>query len=289
MQKKEEYRQISIEGCKLIGMGAHGKVYRIGPDEIVKVYREDIPLSKIQAEKEKSRKALILGLPTAISFDIVKVGKNYGAVYELIDAESTEKYIGRSRENLDRFISMSVELLKFIHSIKVNKDEFPDMKADHLKWLENARELLGDDKADRIKGIIEEVPDTETLLHGDFHIKNIIISKGEPMLIDMDTLCYGDPVFDLATISNSYYSFPRMAADAATGFLGISVEDADHIWQQTLKLYHPEMDKAELLKREKICRILGCLRILDFGKRGGDPEHRELIIRKSLEFIDSLM
>ena len=155
---KENLRQISIEGCKMIGSGAHSKVYRIAPDEIVKVYREDIPFSKIQLEKEKSRRALILGLPTAISFDIVKVGSCYGAVYELIDAESTAGFIGRSRENLDRYILMSVELLKYIHSIKAEGAEINDMKADHLEWVENVRDLLGDEKAGKLKRMIEEVP-----------------------------------------------------------------------------------------------------------------------------------
>ena len=273
----------------MIGMGAHGKVYRIAPDEIVKVYREDIPLSKIRSEKEKSRRALILGLPTAISFDIVRVGNCYGAVYELIDAESTAKFIGSSRENLDRFISMSVDLMKFIHSIKADGDELNDMKADHMEWIENVRGLLGDEKADKIRQVLEKVPDTKTLLHGDFHMKNIIISKGEPMLIDMDTLCFGDPVFDLATTSNSYYTFPQMASDAATSFLGISVEDARYIWERTLALYHSEMNESELAERDRICRLLGCLRILDFGNRGGDPVHKDLIIDKSLEFIDGLL
>ena len=286
---KENLRQISIEGCKMIGSGAHSKVYRIAPDEIVKVYREDIPFSKIQQEKEKSRRALILGLPTAISFDIVKVGSCYGAVYELIDAESTAGFIGRSRENLDRYISMSVELLKYIHSIKAEGTEINDMKADHLEWVENVRDLLGDEKAGKLKRMIEEVPDSGTLLHGDYHMKNIIICKGEPMLIDMDTLCFGDPCFDLATISNSYYTFPKMASDAATSFLGISVEDARYIWEQTLSRYYSEMNKKELVEKDRICRILGCLRILDFGKRGGDPVHKELIIAKGLEFISSLL
>lgn len=286
---KENLRQISIEGCKMIGSGAHSKVYRIAPDEIVKVYREDIPFSKIQQEKEKSRRALILGLPTAISFDIVKVGSCYGAVYELIDAESTAGFIGRSRENLDRYISMSVELLKYIHSIKAEGAEINDMKADHLEWVENVRDLLGDEKAGELKRMIEEVPDSGTLLHGDYHMKNIIICKGEPMLIDMDTLCFGDPCFDLATISNSYYTFPKMASDAATSFLGISVEDARYIWEQTLSRYYSEMNKKELAEKDRICRILGCLRILDFGKRGGDPVHKELIIAKGLEFISSLL
>ena len=116
---REEFRQIRVDGCEIVGRGAHGIVYKIAPDEVVKVYREDVPLERIKAEKNRARRALILGVPTAISFDIVKVGNHYGAVYELLDAESTEKYINSSRDHLERFIEMSTELLKVIHAIDV--------------------------------------------------------------------------------------------------------------------------------------------------------------------------
>ena len=82
---REEFRQIRVDGCEIVGRGAHGIVYKIAPDEVVKVYREDVPLERIKAEKNRARRALILGVPTAISFDIVKVGNLYGAVYELLD------------------------------------------------------------------------------------------------------------------------------------------------------------------------------------------------------------
>ena len=223
---REEFRQIRVDGCEIVGRGAHGIVYKIAPDEVVKVYREDVPLERIKAEKNRARRALILGVPTAISFDIVKVGNHYGAVYELLDAESTEKYINSSRDHLERFIEMSTELLKVIHAIDVSTDDLADMKADHLKWIGNVADLIGADTAEKIRDTVLEVPDSRKLLHGDFHMKNIIICRGEPMLIDMDTLSFGDPVFDLATMSNSYRIFPRMNPEAATVHLGISVEDA---------------------------------------------------------------
>ncbi|MBQ1711950.1 MAG: STAS domain-containing protein, partial [Firmicutes bacterium] len=38
MTVQKAYRKISVEGCEVIGQGANGKVYRIDPDTIVKVY-----------------------------------------------------------------------------------------------------------------------------------------------------------------------------------------------------------------------------------------------------------
>ena len=121
------------------------------------------------------------------------------------------------------------------------------------------------------------------------------------MLIDMDTLSFGDPVFDLATMSNSYRIFPRMNPEAATVHLGISVEDAAYIWERSLALLRPDLsgqEKAEadpdLSGQEKAeadrkIQILGILRILDFARRGSDPVLRELIIRKGLDDLHEIL
>ncbi|MCR4814384.1 MAG: aminoglycoside phosphotransferase family protein [Lachnospiraceae bacterium] len=63
--------------------------------------------------------------------------------------------------------------------------------------------------------LTEKIPDSHTLLHADYHLKNILISDDELMLIDMDTLCAGDPIFELATIYNSYMEFPSISPEAA--------------------------------------------------------------------------
>ena len=38
MEIRKGFRKMSVAGCELIGQGANGKVYRIDPDTIVKVY-----------------------------------------------------------------------------------------------------------------------------------------------------------------------------------------------------------------------------------------------------------
>lgn len=285
----DDFKQLSIEGCELIGSGAHASVYRIGPDEIVKVYREDIPYDRVLTEKRRAKRAFILGVPTAISFDIVKVGKSFGTVYELLDAEPTNSFVNRSADNMEKFINMSVELLKYIHSLDADTSDCADMKKDHFKWVDNTEHLIGSHTAEVIRNILKAIPDSNKLLHGDFHLKNIIIVKGKPMMIDMDTLCFGDPIFDLATIANSYWTFPQMNAEAATVQLGISAENAYHIWKSTLSLYYDGMSKEELTGIEHKARLLGLIRILDFVQRGAPPELRDFLTKQSISMLNDIV
>ncbi len=55
-------REISIDGCAVLGEGANGIVYRIARDTIVKVYKSADHPDEIQRERELSRTAFLLSL-----------------------------------------------------------------------------------------------------------------------------------------------------------------------------------------------------------------------------------
>nr|MCR5611638.1 anti-sigma factor antagonist [Clostridiales bacterium] len=93
MQVEKAYKVVSIEGCEEIGRGANGTVYRIDRDNVVKVYNNADALEDIRHEREMAKLALILGIPTAISYDVVKVGESYGSVFELLNANSFSKIL----------------------------------------------------------------------------------------------------------------------------------------------------------------------------------------------------
>ena len=270
-------RELSIDGASKIGEGAHGEVYQISEDTIVKVFRPFVTMDEIQREKELAKWALIKRLPTAISFDIVKVGERYGVVYEMLDACSTSDFIQRSDENFDMFIEKSVELLKRIHSVSVSDGELPDMKEKYLRMAEVCRTHLSDECYGKLINLINGVPDSHFLLHADYHLKNIMISRGRLMLIDMDTLCYGDPIFDLATIYNSYRQFPSISSNAAV-FLGIDVDMAYRIWERTLDAYLGYVSPSKRDDVERKAQILGCVHIIDFAERRMKNEEGELCI-----------
>ena len=73
MPVEKARRSISIEGCEAIGRGANGIVYRIDKDTVVKVYQSADCLPDVQRERELARKAFVLGIPTAIPYDVVRV------------------------------------------------------------------------------------------------------------------------------------------------------------------------------------------------------------------------
>ena len=287
-QKNKPLREVSIEGCPEIGRGAHGIVYRLAPDMLVKVYNPGIPIESIRKERELARWAFVKGVPTAIPFDIVRVGEQYGTVFELLDAISSSDYIAESEDNLEDFISRSVELMKEVHSVEAEPGELPDMKQQTIGWLEKVRGLLPEEKFKKLQQIVNDVPDRHTILHADFHLRNIMIAKDGLMLIDMDTLCTGDPIFELSTVYVSYRQFPSIDPMAAA-MLGIDVKTANHICDRTMELYLGESGTQRMEETIKKARILGCVRIIDFMDRHRDHPATEMCINRCLhDLIDDI-
>lgn len=61
-------RELSVEGCELIGSGFSGDVYRLDDDTVLKVYRDPGSLGEIEHEQYLSRLAFVRGIPTMILF-----------------------------------------------------------------------------------------------------------------------------------------------------------------------------------------------------------------------------
>ena len=269
------YRVISVEGCEVIGQGANGKVYRIDRDTIVKVYLNPDSLPDIQRERELARKAFVLGVPTAIPYDVVRVGDGYGSVFELLNAKSFAKLIISEPERIDEIVRMSVDLLKKIHSTELKPGEIPDMKAVALSWAEFMKDYLPADKYGKLYSLVSAVPDDNHMLHGDYHVKNVMLQESEALLIDMDTLCTGNPVFELGSMYNAYVGYGELDKTKVEDFLGISYDRTKYIWRESLRLYLGGADEATVNAVEDKAKVVGYTRIIRRMIRRGALETEE--------------
>jgi len=265
------YRQVSVDDCEIIGTGANGKVYRIDPETIIKVYRNPDALPEIRRERELARAAFVLGVPTAIPYDVVRVqGGGYGSVFELLDADSFAGLLISGKKTVDEVARMSVELLKTIHGTVVKPDFMPDMKAVVLDWTEFLKDYLPAGQYEKLHTLVASVPDDLHMLHGDFHIKNIMFQNDESLLIDMDTLCTGHPIFELGSIFNAYVGFGEVDHEVIRKFLGLPFEVTARLWHETLRLYLDDADEARIRAVEEKARIVGFTRIMRRSiRRGG--------------------
>lgn len=281
MDIKKGYKEISIEGCEIIDEGAYGIIYRIDNDTVVKVYKNPDSLNEIIKEKENAKKAFILGIPTAISYDIVKVGNLYGSVFEMLDAKTYATLL-REGEDIDKLVKESVEILKQIHTTINPNGDLPSKKEEAIIWANFCMDYLPDDVGGKLLKMINDIPDTNTIIHGDFHIKNIMKLKNESLLIDMETISIGHPILELACSYSIYEGFECLDPKNPEKFLGIPQKQCREFFDLTLKYYFDNLEEKEIDNIKNKIKIICYMRLLRRQIKHFGINNKEA--KKSIEF-----
>ena len=259
---EKAYRRLSVEGCDFIAKGANGAVYRYDDETIVKTYYSKDALPEIQQERESARKAFVLGVNTAIPYGIVRVGDGYGTVTELLNAINVTRLICDDPEHLEKPVDYYVDLLKSIHAVDAEDGDFPDMRETALSWADFVTNHIPEAEGKKLRAMIETLPKRNTLLHGDYHTNNIMIQNGEPLLIDLDTLCIGHPIFELGSMYNAFIGFSELDHAIIKEFMGYDHETSKKFWRMSLKKYLGTEDEAICRAVEDKARVIGYMRLL---------------------------
>ena len=195
-------RKIDLEKCEKIGAGGNGAVYRVSEDEIVKVNYNPETYEGLDKELAKAKEAFLLGVPTAISFDLVDCGEGkIGVVYEAIKSSTLGETIQKDPSRMEELTEKYVEQLNLLHAVHTDNPAFGSAKASFAKQVEAASKHLTEEEGELMKQILDVLPEGDRLVHCDAHPKNIMIQNGEMLWIDMEGMSVGHPIYDLISIA----------------------------------------------------------------------------------------
>lgn len=283
IEVKKAFREISVEGCEIIGKGVHGTVYRLDGDTIVKLYGDKTPFDEIEREISYSKKAFVYGIPTAISFDMVKCGSLYGVVFELINADTLSNRICAEPEKLDEYSAKYSALVKKLHETEADTNIFGSTKDLYNKWIDDLTDIYTPDEIATLHEVINCIPDSNKFVHGDIHPKNIMVQGDELVFIDMADLTYGHHIFDYAGIALTHI----MAKEYVKILFGIEYDDAEKLYNDMIKANFPGRSDEELERIKNV--ILGYAgikyAISPAVNRNQDPQISESVIKNAKEQI----
>ena len=269
MRIEKAYKTMSVDGCEVIGWGSNGTVYKYDDETVIKTYNNLDALSEIQNEREMAKMALILGLPTAISYDVVKVGNHYGSVFELLNARSFSKILANEPDKMDWCVQEFVHLMKHIHATEVPEGKLPDMKKRALDWIKVLKDYLDENEYEKLEMLINTIPQSNHMIHGDYHTKNVQLQGSEVLLIDMDTLAVGDPILELAFMFNSFIGYSEFDPNEIMRFQGFDHETAQEFWHKVLSSYLETTDENKITEVEDKARLIGYTRMIRHDIRKG--------------------
>lgn len=268
MPIRKAMRTVDLSGAEVIGDGYFSTVYRLDKDTIVKVFNRTSDPDQIERELRLAKEAFVLGIPTAISFDIVKAGEKLGVIFEMLDCISLKTAILTLKDKYQDYLEKYASLLKKINTTECFNPNIPDIKKLYLEKLERIKPHLEESYYLKAKKLIDSIEDRKTFVHGDCHFKNIMVQNDELLLIDMDTLSVGHPIFELAAIYAPYCAFNEDDPGNSLRFFGIKDEDSAKLYNSLLNLY---FGKDDPIIKEKI-RLVSYIHMM-WWNRLNEPEN----------------
>jgi len=257
MTVERALRQLSVDGCEVIGVGGVGTVFRLDDDTIIKVFREGTTMDEVRKEITMSKEAFVMGMPTAISFDMVRVGSQYGLVYELLHAQTLSACLKQSPERVDELARKYAGLFRQMHAIQVPADSsVPDALEHERSQVMHIRRYFPQEKIDLLLQLLDTVPASNRLLHLDLQAKNAMIQNEELMLIDMGEVGYGHPILDLA---HAYSAMVSLVGDYDK-IIGIPRELGVELWNRAIDYYFEGLPADVVALRKEQIKALSCIR-----------------------------
>ena len=99
-----------------------GTVYRLSEDLIFKLYNAGITREFVDKEKAN-----------AVSYDVVRHGKQFGIIFELMNAKNLAEVFAAEPNNLGSIVCREVQFLRKLHKTSFTSGTLPTMK-DTYKW-----------------------------------------------------------------------------------------------------------------------------------------------------------
>ena len=282
MTIRKALRTVYLSGAVIIGSGYYSTVYRLDNDTIVKVYNHVSDEDQVERELMLSKEAFMLGIPTAISYDIVKVDDKLGVCFEMLDCESLGSVVTKNPDKIGEYVVKYAELLKTINSLSSDNPIIPSIKEEYFSKLDEIKGDLDDKVYEKAHKLLENIPERDTLVHGDCHFKNILVQNDKLLIVDLETLSKGHPIFELASLYSSYVGFSEYNPKEAMEFFGVSADKTEALYNKLIELYFGKDDRVI---KEKIS-IVGYINICRWYKVHSKDQET---IKKYLKRLTTLL
>ncbi|KUP09548.1 hypothetical protein Q73_02730 [Bacillus coahuilensis m2-6] len=174
-----------------IGEGNTAEVYLWVNDTVLKLFHEGTPLKEIEKELITSKMINETGLPTPKVFGVEEYFGRTGIIYQYIEGPSLFVANYSPMDMLD----LLLKLQDSIHKIAAH--HFPSLKDRLMQKIMAVFSLTLEEKQKWIE-VIQQLPNGNTLCHGDFHPLNVMVTENGPVLIDWADATCGHPYGDIA-------------------------------------------------------------------------------------------
>ena len=201
---------------------------------LAKLYNPGFEADRAVAEFLTARTVFDMGIPTPEPYRLVTDGERYGAEYELIkNKRSFTRIISEEPERLEEISLNFAKLSRELHAKKADTVRLRSYKQVLTRFY-HEKDRVPEEYKQRALAFLEKVPESDTCLHGDLHIGNIITDGNRDLWIDVGEFSYGIPEWDLSILWTMAHN---MRSERSINLFHVTPEILNKHWNIFLPAY----------------------------------------------------
>jgi hypothetical protein len=184
---------------KPLALGRTAEIFAWEEGKVIKLFFDWFELGDIQFEQKLNTNIHASGLPVPAPGEIIRVNGRNGLIYTRIDGLNMWETLGQQPLRLMEFARRTAKLQAEMHA-NPTRPNIPSQRYRLENKLKHA-EILPQTLKDSALVQLAQLPDGESICHGDFHPGNILITGKRAVIIDWIDASIGNPLADVARSS----------------------------------------------------------------------------------------
>lgn len=177
-------------------LGRTAELYAWVNGQVLKLYHNWFDLEDIQFEQRMAQAIHSSGLHVPRAGEIVQVNNRNGLIYERVDGASMWEGLQRKPWRVVRYAHQTAELHAEVHANTLRPD-IPSQRR-RLERKIKAADPLPASVKQSLLAALTNLPDGDSICHGDFHPGNILLTPAHAVVIDWIDASIGNPLADVA-------------------------------------------------------------------------------------------
>ena len=288
-------RTIETDDLKCLKHEGFGP-WRLGDDLLLRTSANMRPFQTEAAAKavfDVYHAVRLAGAPTPDALEIVRVGDGYGVVVEYVSGLPLGTHLMFGSYSAEMAGCAIGSLARKLHEVHVEAGR--DWRALFAKQALALSTLMELEAGNRLVSLVEKMPPSDTLIHGDLHVANVVVRNGECHPIDMEAAGFGHPAFELAIARSRM----KGAANRLAVNVGVKRDEAERMWRSAwralLQSYFEGASEAELDDLDRRFEVLAHIETSrhvfanDPGSADGQSDNQKDLIATCIQRIEEVL